>query len=138
MRFGRGFAHGPLRGFGPVTVKDPYQYQNQNAIQRVTYDDDKAPVFDLQKMLEEQAIKKAIEEANRKELMADTTTTSTTVTEASEDTTESEQESTDEPVEDVTTEMMEMTTESQDELEKAAEMAVEELQEVSETLCVWA
>ncbi|TRY73001.1 hypothetical protein TCAL_01873 [Tigriopus californicus] len=134
MRFGRGFAHGPLRGFGPVTVKDPYQFQNQNEIQRVTYDDDKAPVFDLQKMLEEQAIKKAIEEANRKELMADTTTISTPVTEALEETTETVEESTDEPMEEVTTERVEMTTEDQDELEKAAEMAVEELQETADAI----
>eukprot|EP00095_Tigriopus_kingsejongensis_P008391 snap_masked-scaffold9_size846264-processed-gene-3.0 protein:Tk08391 transcript:snap_masked-scaffold9_size846264-processed-gene-3.0-mRNA-1 annotation:"conserved hypothetical protein" len=124
MRFGRGFAHGPLRGFGPVTVKDPFKFQTNNEIQRVTYDDDKAPVFDLEKMMEEEAIKKAIEEANRVELMEDTTESATDAPE----TTVSEM--VDEDALEVT-EPSTSTESVQEELTLAAEEAVQDLEEVA-------
>ncbi len=69
-RYGRGFSNGPVRGFGPFTVRSPFDLDpRSNAVQRkVTFDEDRAPLFDLEKMLKEQEIKRRIAEANKKAL----------------------------------------------------------------------
>lgn len=70
-RYGRGFSNGALRAYGPLTVKAPEDLQtaeNNNVLSRTaTFTEDEAPVFDLQKMLEQQELKRRIEEANRLE-----------------------------------------------------------------------
>ncbi len=55
-----------------MRIRDPVDLdpRNANALQtrKVVFEDDKAPVFDLEKMLKEQEIKRRIQEANRKAL----------------------------------------------------------------------
>ena len=41
----------------PVTVKDPSQFVPPTDARRVTFDDEKAPVFSLEKMIQEEAEK---------------------------------------------------------------------------------
>lgn len=70
-RYGRGFANTPLKSFGPLTVKSPFDLNPRNRLggtrDKQTYDDDRAPVFDLQKMLREQELKARIAAANSQE-----------------------------------------------------------------------
>ena len=66
-RYGRGFDNGPLRAYAPLTVRRPQDLVDDNTVlqRNALFTEDKAPVFDLQKMLEEQEIKRRIAEANR-------------------------------------------------------------------------
>ena len=140
MRFGRGFGKGRAMDFGPLTVKDPFaQAARENAITR-TGPQDEGPVFDLQKMLEEQAIKAAIEAANRKALEKEeaarlaTSTTEEAVTEeaatteaveAAATTTESGEE-----VEATTTDELNYVADAVRVLEDEAEESIKELEMV--------
>lgn len=69
-RYGRGFSFNPRSFNHAFTVKNPYELDPRNSvIQRQTYGDDKAPFFDLDKMLAEQAaIEAKIEAVNRAEV----------------------------------------------------------------------
>lgn len=57
-RQGRNFASGEkLKFTKPVTVKDPSQFNPPTEAKRVTFDEEKAPIFDLNKMIQEEAEK---------------------------------------------------------------------------------